>query len=415
MLGERVDAQRLRLLWWSFGGVALALAAALVVCLLSVTVSLVVLWVGVPLTVVSVDLLRRLADVHREWAGAVLSVEVKRPYLPVVDSGSLRQLIALGRDPATWRDIVWVLANSVAGVALCSIPATLFLTGIWYVAFPLTYYLVPAGTLNDNLLLFQVHDFWTSLLVVPLGVLSFVVCDRVVEPVMRTYARMTVALLGPDERTEMAARVRRLTESRAATVESQAAELRRIERDLHDGAQARLVALGMSIAMAQELLVSDPEGARCLMQDARDSSKATLTELRALVRGIHPPVLADRGLLGGIDALAMASPVPVDVSSALSARSPAPVEAAAYFAVAEALTNLNRHSGASSARINVSHDGSRLRLEVSDNGDGGAQYSPEGGLSGIERRLAAFDGTLKVISPRGGPTTLTMEIPCALS
>jgi signal transduction histidine kinase len=232
---------------------------------------------------------------------------------------------------------------------------------------------------------------------------------------VRTHARLSRAFLAPSEKSRLALRVQQLTESRAETVDTQAAELRRIERDLHDGAQARLVALGMSLAMAEEQLARDPEGARALLTEARAASSEALAELRDLVRGIHPPVLADRGLVGAVQALALAASIPVEVDAELAGRLPAPVESAAYFAVAEALTNVIKHADASRASVAVRYDGDELHIEVSDDGVGGADATRGSGLRGIARRLSAFDGTLVTESPSGGPTRLVMVLPCASS
>jgi signal transduction histidine kinase len=211
----------------------------------------------------------------------------------------------------------------------------------------------------------------------------------------------------------LAGRVQQLTTSRAETVDTQAAELRRIERDLHDGAQARLVGLGMNLGMADELLETDPDQARRLLAQARTDTGAALTDLRDLVRGIHPPVLADRGLDGAVQALVIAIPVPVALSIDLpDGRLPPPVESAAYFAAAEALTNVIKHSSAGTAWIQIRHADGKLSLVIGDNGRGGADPERGTGLRGIERRLAAFDGTLNVSSPPGGPTVVSMEVPC---
>ena len=181
---------------------------------------------------------------------------------------------------------------------------------------------------------------------------------------VRLHAHLSAALLAPSEKSRLALRVQQLTESRAETVDTQAAELRRIERDLHDGAQARLVSLGMSLALAEDLMERDPDAARALLAEARTTSSAALSELRDLVRGIHPPVLADRGLVGAVQALALAAPIPVTVHAATPRRLPAPVESAAYFAIAEGLTNVIKHSKATAATIEIADDGSELRLEV---------------------------------------------------
>jgi signal transduction histidine kinase len=211
-------------------------------------------------------------------------------------------------------------------------------------------------------------------------------------------------------------RVDVLTRTRQGALDVQAAELQRLERDLHDGAQARLVSLGMSLGMADELLDSDPTEARRLLSEARSAAGAALNDLRDLIRGILPPVLADRGLGGAVQALVLTVPIPIAVTVDLPERRLAPpVESAAYFAVAEAVTNVVKHSGAGSAWIRLQHGNAKLSVEVGDRGHGGADPHRGTGLRGIERRLASFDGTVSVSSPPGGPTVIFMEVPCELS
>ncbi|MFI6298537.1 sensor histidine kinase [Nonomuraea sp. NPDC050790] len=210
-----------------------------------------------------------------------------------------------------------------------------------------------------------------------------------------------------------ARRIRELTASRAAAVDAQAAELRRIERDLHDGAQARLISMRMNLGLARKS--TDPAQTRELVEEAWRSAAQALDDLRGLVRGIHPPVLADRGLTGAIQAAALLCPIPVELDLDLPGRPAAPVESALYFATAEALSNVAAHSGATHAWVRLRHAAGRIRLTVGDDGRGGADPGTGTGLLGIQRRLSAFDGTLTVTSPAGGPTELTMELPCASS
>ena len=219
--------------------------------------------------------------------------------------------------------------------------------------------------------------------------------------------------LGRASTADLARRVQRLTESRAVAVDTANADLRRLERDLHDGAQARLVALGMHLRAVERLIPTSPDAAIALVVEARETSARALTELRELVRGVHPPVLADRGLGDAIRALALDAPLRVETEVCLPGRLPAPVETACYFAVAEVLTNAAKHSGAREARISVTHADGRLQITVTDFGLGGADPSRGSGLAGIEKRLAAFDGILAVSSPAGGPTMVVMEVPCA--
>ena len=212
-----------------------------------------------------------------------------------------------------------------------------------------------------------------------------------------------------------ASRVTRLAETRGTAVDTAAAELRRIERNLHDGAQARLVTLGINLRAAEQLFKTDPDAALALVAESRQNSALALAELRDLVRGIHPPVLADRGLAAAVQALALGCAIPATTDIQLPGRPPAPVESAAYFAVAEALTNAVKHSGAGEMHIRVAYRAGMLRIEVTDDGHGGADPANGTGLLGVERRVGTFDGILAVSSPPGGPTIVVIEVPCALS
>jgi signal transduction histidine kinase len=210
-------------------------------------------------------------------------------------------------------------------------------------------------------------------------------------------------------------RVQTLTRTRSDAVDTAAAELRRIERDLHDGAQARMVAVGMSLQAAERLFRTSPEAALELVAEAKQASSRALAELRDLVRGIYPPVLADRGLGDAIKALALDTPLPVTLDVELPGTIELPVASAVYFSVAEALANVVKHAEARSVHIDLSHRGGVLRAEVTDNGAGGADAASGTGLAGVERRLATFDGILAVSSPPGGPTIVVIEVPCASS
>ena len=233
--------------------------------------------------------------------------------------------------------------------------------------------------------------------------------------VPRTIGAHARTMLVPGRALELEGRVQRLTETRDLAVDAAATELRRIERDLHDGAQARLVALGMNLRAVERMLPGRPEAALALVAEARETSLRALNDLRDLVRGICPPVLADRGLGHAVRALALDTPFPVDLDIDLPGRLTAPVESACYFAVAEALANAVRHSGARRVHIRMQHTDGLLRVQVADDGAGGVDPARGTGLRGVEQRLAAFDGILAVSSPPGGPTMIAMEVPCALS
>jgi len=218
-----------------------------------------------------------------------------------------------------------------------------------------------------------------------------------------------------EQAAELTARVQRLTETRDQAVDAAAAELRRIERDLHDGTQARLVALGMSLRALERMLPASSPAALALVAEARETSLRALNDLRHLVRGIYPPVLADRGLAHATRALALDTPLPVELDIDLPGRLTPPVESACYFAVAEMLANAVKHSGARRVHIRIQHTAGVLRIEVADDGAGGADPARGTGLRGVERRLGTFDGILAVSSPPGGPTMIAMEVPCVLS
>ena len=415
-------ALRMGLLGWSL---VLLLGAAMgfVLATLWITsVSVVALGVGIPLTLLATALGRWFADLHRQWAAERLGEPVDRPYLPTPDAGWLVRLWTILRDPATWRDWAWLVANSITGWFTYGLSLLLFLGGVFYLIYPLLYQLTPPQVFRTPLGdAFRLHSVAQSFALVPLGPVLLLLWYTTAVRLANLNARVIRALLGPTEQARLRARVQQLATSRAETVDTQAGELRRIERDLHDGAQARLVSLGMSLGLAEQLLPDDPQAVQQLLAEARASTSSALTELRDLVRGIHPPVLADRGLDGALKALALVNPIPTTVVTRLPGRLPAPVESAAYFAVTEALSNAIKHAQAQHIRITVEfapHQGDtagQLTMRVSDDGHGGASIDIGTGLRGIARRLAAFDGTLAVDSPPGGPTEIRMSLPCASS
>jgi signal transduction histidine kinase len=219
----------------------------------------------------------------------------------------------------------------------------------------------------------------------------------------------------PAREQALADRVEVLTRTRRGALDVQAAELQRIERDLHDGAQARLVSVAMNLGLAEELLAKDPRSLPGLLAEARSSTLTALDDLRTLMRGIQPPVLADRGLDGAIRALALGLAVPVTVSGEIPGRVPVPVESAAYFAACECLANVVKHSGARQATVDLGYRDGVLSVMVRDDGAGGASLTAGSGLRGVAHRLEVFDGTIALTSPAGGPTVVRMEVPCELS
>jgi signal transduction histidine kinase len=415
------EAGRLRLLWSALALSAFSFVGLVPLVVAVLATALIPLWVGVPLVLAAVGSLRRFAGLHRARAARLLGVAVDRPYRPNPPGGWLARLKVIARDPATWRDAAWVLLNAGVATALRLVPPILFVGAVACLVFPAVWPYLPPSDDSNWIGLVKVTGPGAvpepagAFLVALQGLLLMVLWWWATPRLLRADALLARWLLAPTERSRLASRVRQLAETRAETVDTQAAELRRIERDLHDGVQARLVSLGMSLGMADELVGRDPAAARELLAEATRATSEALSELREVVRGIHPPVLADRGLDGAVQALALAVPLPTEVEIDIPARLPAPVESAAYFAVAETLTNVIKHSQADRSWVRLRHADGRLTMEVGDDGRGGADPAAGSGLLGIRRRLAAFDGTLDVTSPPGGPTVVTMELPCESS
>ena len=396
-------------------GTAIGLAAPFLLFLMLISVpSSLAAGLGILLFFVAVWLTRRLADLQRRRAATALGEPVPSPYSPL-PKGILARTRTLIGDPATWRDLTWLLCQFPVGLLSVTLGLGLWLAAAEFLSAPLLRALLPARTTFDpGVLEITGRSGPLTWLMVPVGVGLVVLAYRLPRHLISGQARLASALLGPTSAARLSARVDRLTATRAAAVDASAVELRRVERDLHDGAQVRLVAATMNLGMAEDVVDADPAGAKALMAEAKASVGAALTELRDLVRGIHPPVLADRGLTGAVQALALelASGIPIELDLRLDRRLAAPVESAAYFVIAESLGNALRHSGAQRIQVTVADNGYALHITVRDDGHGGADPSRGTGLRGIQRRLSAFDGTLRIASPPGGPTVLDMELPC---
>ncbi len=368
---------------------------------------------------------RGQAKLTRRLAGQWCRTAIVAPYRPSPG----RQVRGAGRraragarwlltDPATWRDLAWAAVNLCGGWLLALLPAVLAIGGaLVLIRYGLGFISLgrhggPAFLVPDAGIPPQSDSVHARALVAGIG--GIVLGLWIAPYTLVAYGRLAGLLLGPTKQAQLSLQVRHLAQTRSDSIDAGAAEMRRIERDLHDGAQARLVAMGMTLNTAEQLIDTNPGAAKALLAEARTSSASALAELRNLVRGIHPPVLADRGLAEAVRALALDSPVRAHVAGSLPARPPAPVESAAYFAVSELLANVSKHAGAGQVWIDIRHERGLLRLGVTDDGCGGANPARGTGLSGIERRIAAFDGVLAVSSPPGGPTVVNMEIPCEL-
>ncbi|MFF1463309.1 sensor histidine kinase [Streptomyces sp. NPDC058330] len=364
---------------------------------------------------------RRVCDLNRR-AAARSGVPVERPYRPEPEEierdivGWVRRCKWILADPASWRDLLWLLLNSVVGLLLGCAPAALLYYAGEGLALACGLWRPVAADGVGRWYAFITVDSWPAALAAGLAACAVFAGWLLLCPwLLKGYAYFVLFLLGPTQRARLASRVRHLAETRSGALDIQAAELRRIERDLHDGAQARLVSLGLTLGAVDRQLDRDAEEARRLLHDARSSSVQALRELRGLVRGIHPPVLAERGLADAVRALGLASPLPVTVTADLPGKLPDPVESAVYFSVSELLTNALKHADARQVEVVLRYADGALRGQVTDDGRGGAEMSAGSGLEGIRRRLASFDGVLEINSPPGGPTVVKMELPCALS
>ena len=382
---------------------------------LAVGISLALLWVGIPILVLTMVCWKGGARAERAFLRAALGADIPRPYRPIPPGSILTRWRARAADPATWRDGAYLVLLGPLGtlwlvlvVALWSIPFALVSVPFWYQA-------VPGGArlfVTSGRPLMVVDSLPEALALAACGLLLSLAVPPLVRGMAAGHVVIARWLLGPSAGAELVAKVEEARARRTMAVDVAAAERRRIERDLHDGAQQRLVALAMDLGMAREKFAKDPEQARALLDEAHDEAKRALGELRNLARGIHPAVLTDRGLDAALSALAGHSPVPVEVSVELARRPPPTVESAAYFVVAEALVNVAKHAAARRAAVRVTLEDGFLVVEVRDDGVGGADPRAGSGLAGLADRITAVDGRFTVSSPAGGPTVIRAELPC---
>nr|BFD91029.1 sensor histidine kinase [Kitasatospora sp. Xyl93] len=343
---------------------------------------------------------RALTGVQRGRLRALRGVEVP-PLRP--PTGLRRLLLGL-----TWRQVLHhlvvgpLLAVAALGVLYAWATALVLATVYGWI------WLLPAGTALRSGLAGE------DVLLTVGGVLLLAVLPLPGTQLARLEAWAARRLLGPDRAEALERRVEEIAESRAGLVDAVDAERRRIERDLHDGAQQRLTSLAMNLGLARRTLKDVPPEVMQVIVDAHEEAQAAIDELRDLVRGLHPAVLEDRGLDAALSGIAARAPLPVRLDVDLSEQIAPTVEAVAYFTVSEALTNVARHARANRVDLSVRTAGGRLRLVISDDGVGGADPSRGTGLTGLRKRAASVDGTLSVLSPLGGPTTITVELPCAL-
>jgi signal transduction histidine kinase len=311
-------------------------------------------------------------------------------------------------DPVTRRNLRWLGGHALTGHVLGLLAIALPLSAANAVLIPGYWWLLPA---DDPVASPYEITSWSLALTMPaVGAGYAALALFVVPPLGRWHSGVARRLLTPPPSARLERRVAELTASRAAALEAHGAELRRIERDLHDETQNRIVAVAMQLGMVERALRRDPAAALPLVLRAQDAATDALAGLRDVVRSIYPPVLAERGLDGAVAGLVARCPIPCALDATDLRRAPAAVESAAYFVVAEALTNIAKHSGAEHASIRLRR-GESLEIEIRDDGHGGADEAAGTGLAGIRRRVAAFDGTTTITSPHGGPTTLHITLP----
>jgi signal transduction histidine kinase len=380
------------------------------------TASLLVMIVGFFVWLLTAYAFRLQAGVGRRFAGWYRREPIQGVYREPSQRGVLPRLRTVTGDPQTWKDGGWLIVSSIAGFAMGVTALTATAVVIGYIVMPVWWWAIPDphtqyGTLNLGI--YTVTSTGWAFVTTAIGLALLPLALLLNRGVATAHAAVAAKALGPSDEQRLKARVRELASTRSGAVEAAQEQLERIERDLHDGAQARLVALAMELGMADEDLTRDPEAARAAVRKARDEALVALGELRDLSRGLRPALLEERGLVTAIDALGQRSAMPVRVTTTGDVEDvPEAVKTAAYFVVAEALTNAVKHGGGSDARVSVERGAPGLIVTVSDDGTGGAD--PEGaGLAGLTKRTRALDGRLDISSPPGGPTVVRAEFPCA--
>jgi len=389
-----------------FLGLVMSIVAFTVwITAVSLSLSLGLLIIGFPVVIGSFALFKLLADLERRRAALVFGTPIVAAYRPApADRRLAARLKAAAHDPQRWKDLAYLVLVSLVGFAWGILWVTLWAYALGSLTVPLWWWALP----DDAQYLWFTLDNWEEMLgAAAIGVALLPLALFSQRPLALSQAHLARWLLGPS----LAARVERLTETRAGAVDAATTELQRIERDLHDGAQARLVALAMDLGMAEERFERDPDGARELVGEAREEAKRALAELRDLARGMRPSLLSERGLAPAVAALTARSPVPATATVDVPRKPPEMIETAAWFVVSEALANAAKHSGAERAAVWVTLRNAHLHVEVVDDGRGGADPSGSG-LKGLAQRVAALDGSLEVHSPPGGPTVVRALLPC---
>ncbi|MFI6340876.1 sensor histidine kinase [Streptomyces sp. NPDC050535] len=407
--------------WREFGYVLLSLPLGILMFTYAVTMfalgaGLLVTFLGIPVLAGMLAGCRGFGSLERARARRLLGVEVAAPEpLRMRKQGAMAWMGAVLKSGASWRHLLYAVVQFPWSVFSFVVALNFWVYGWALLTYPLWFWIFPMYGGQDGLQLYgdDSHSIYLNnpfeITVTAMVGLLFTMASPWIVRGLTTVDRVMVrGLLGP---SKLATRVVELESDRGIVVDTAAADLRRIERDLHDGAQARLVALAMDLGLAKEKLTEDPEEAARMVGEAHGEVKTALQELRDLARGIHPAVLTDRGLDAALSSVASRCTVPVQVEVDLPARPAPAIEGIAYFTVSELLQNVSKHSRATRATVDVWRVENRLMLQVTDNGVGGADGSAGSGLAGLTERLGAVDGILVVDSPVGGPTRITAELP----
>ncbi len=368
------------------------------------------MFIGVVVLLLTLQFVRVVSAIERARAKALLDADIANPFMPIGEiKGWWPRIKAVLGDAALWKGVAYCVLALPVGIITFTVAVTFWSIALGGVTAPIWATIEAMVGANDPHGWAYVGITAASFVA---GLIFLVATPWVVHGLAVMDRGLIRGLLGADRNAQLRRRVTQLEVSKTASLDVAEAERTRIERDLHDGVQPRLVVAAMDLGLAREKASgSDPEVV-ALIERAQDETKQAIAELRELVRGIHPAVLTDRGLDAALSSLAARCPVPVTVQVNLDERPPTPVESAAYFIVAESLTNIAKHSDAKHARVNVNRDDRTLRVEITDDGNGGARTEPGGGLSGLADRVRSLEGTFRVASPVGGPTTILAELPC---
>jgi signal transduction histidine kinase len=367
--------------------------------------------IGIPILIGTLYAWRWMAEVERGLIGSLVGTRIPSPYRPEPEGASWWKRVASRvSDPATWKDLAFLLLQLPLGIVAFTVAVIVVGVGLGSLTAPAYYWALDDGTWFGTL---NADELWEALVSVPLGALILFFGIPALSALGRLYGWFAAQLLGSNADPELTAQVTDLQDARSRIIAAADAERRKIERDLHDGAQQRLVALALNLRMAEQRAAGGDPTAVELVRSAGEEAQLALKELRDLARGIHPAILTNRGLPAALEDLATRATLPVTVEAAPEERLPEAVEAAAYFVVSECLANVGKHAQASSATVAVTASDGLLTAVVADDGVGGAELGDGSGIQGLADRVGALNGTLSVESPPGGGTRVTASIPLA--